>query len=479
MKNCFLIFFILYNIPCLSQDKTLDVYFSDSVNEKEITLHYSIQGILNYFYEPYMSVPKTRGNHLSFEIPDSISTFLMVLPPSASYRWGKNIILLMKPEEKLAIYLDTLHTPKFEGDNVNLHQFMYLLKNGSGVERIEQTLREFMENPNASSFYNFINQKIENNIAVLDSLLDNNHIDASSYVFAKNQTFDDYLFRSANIGLRTDKDYFSKIDSTLFYTDLNKLFEQYDVVCDWKISSIDKAKLRTMGLISGSKLDLGLDSIYSLSSYLSKDEQERVDASEIIGNLAAGQLDSLQLDKQRKKYEEAFPNSIYNPILNQLKPLNQKDYIFASYSKEDGFHEYGRLKTDNLSKIISMFMGGHYVFIDFWATWCGPCIKEFGYMNDFETFAKEHNIGILYVSLDYPNAYDRWKQRIEDLQLEGLHYFGGQEFANQLSYFQEDRYIPRYVFLDKNGATLIDKCELPSSGKLIQQIISKIMISKL
>ncbi len=43
--------------------------------------------------------------------------------------------------------------------------------------------------------------------------------------------------------------------------------------------------------------------------------------------------------------------------------------------------------------------------INFWATWCAPCVKEFP---EFERFAKEKNgekIKILMINLDFPDQY--------------------------------------------------------------------------
>lgn len=44
--------------------------------------------------------------------------------------------------------------------------------------------------------------------------------------------------------------------------------------------------------------------------------------------------------------------------------------------------------------------------VNFWATWCAPCIKELPY---FETITKDYahkNVEVLLVSLDFPRQYD-------------------------------------------------------------------------
>jgi len=57
--------------------------------------------------------------------------------------------------------------------------------------------------------------------------------------------------------------------------------------------------------------------------------------------------------------------------------------------------------TDLDGNLISLSeMKGEVVFLNFWATWCTPCKKEFPYFNEaFETY-KEKGVNIVGISID-------------------------------------------------------------------------------
>ena len=44
--------------------------------------------------------------------------------------------------------------------------------------------------------------------------------------------------------------------------------------------------------------------------------------------------------------------------------------------------------------------------VNFWATWCAPCVKELPYFEDINENYKDQNVEVLLVSLDFPRNYD-------------------------------------------------------------------------
>lgn len=69
--------------------------------------------------------------------------------------------------------------------------------------------------------------------------------------------------------------------------------------------------------------------------------------------------------------------------------------------------EYGSLEVydyNGLEKFLSTTDNTTYV-VNFWATWCAPCIKELPY---FEKVNSEYSdeVSVILVSLDFPNKYE-------------------------------------------------------------------------
>lgn len=44
--------------------------------------------------------------------------------------------------------------------------------------------------------------------------------------------------------------------------------------------------------------------------------------------------------------------------------------------------------------------------VNFWATWCAPCVKELPYFEKINKTYKDKNVEVILVSLDFPNQYE-------------------------------------------------------------------------
>ena len=92
---------------------------------------------------------------------------------------------------------------------------------------------------------------------------------------------------------------------------------------------------------------------------------------------------------------------------------------------------------------------GKYVYIDVWATWCGPCQYELPHLKELEK--KMHGKKIVFVSI----SCDK-EQGLGGVQ---LHNGGDREFMTAFGI----RGIPRFILLDKKGKIVNPNMTRPSN----------------
>jgi peroxiredoxin len=95
---------------------------------------------------------------------------------------------------------------------------------------------------------------------------------------------------------------------------------------------------------------------------------------------------------------------------------------------------------------------GKVVLLDFWATWCGPCVGELP--NVLKTYEKHHDQGfdIIGISLDQDEA--RLKSFIEQRKMPWQQYFDGKGWGNKLALKYGIISIPQTYLLDGTGTII-------------------------
>lgn len=188
---------------------------------------------------------------------------------------------------------------------------------------------------------------------------------------------------------------------------------------------------------------------------------------DFVGGLEKNKnLDSTFVANQKAGVEQ------FKGFLTQLYP--NKHFIATKLGKgteSPKFTDYenyagGSMSLDDLK--------GKYVYIDLWATWCGPCIMEIPFLKKVETAYHNKNIAFVSISVDKPTAYEKWKSMVKEKELTGIQLYakGDQKFSEDYRVSG----IPRFILIDPNGNIVTADAPRPSSGKQLTDLFDSLNI---
>jgi len=163
-----------------------------------------------------------------------------------------------------------------------------------------------------------------------------------------------------------------------------------------------------------------------------------------IENIEGEELKKLVL----QKYEA-------NPILPKGSQLP-----FFLLTDSDG----NRIKSNDFK--------GRILLINFWATWCKPCIKEFPYENKLVERYDDQELSVVNICM-YSDK-KTWKKYIQKYQLKSINLFAENSWTSKIEKDFGIRGIPHSVLVDENGKVFQNKCARPSED--ISKEIDKLLI---
>ncbi len=109
---------------------------------------------------------------------------------------------------------------------------------------------------------------------------------------------------------------------------------------------------------------------------------------------------------------------------------------------------------------------GKYVYIDVWATWCGPCKAEIPFLKEVEKAYHGKNIEFVSISVDKAKAHEAWKQMVEEKELGGIQLFADNDWKSEFVQAYKINGIPRFILIDPQGNIVSADAPRPSSNDL-------------
>ncbi len=109
---------------------------------------------------------------------------------------------------------------------------------------------------------------------------------------------------------------------------------------------------------------------------------------------------------------------------------------------------------------------GNYVYIDVWATWCGPCLREIPALKEVEKDYHDKNIKFVSISIDIPKDYEKWKTMVTEKELSGIQLISDNNWKSTFVQEYDILGIPRFILIDPQGNIVSSDAPRPSDSEL-------------
>ena len=178
------------------------------------------------------------------------------------------------------------------------------------------------------------------------------------------------------------------------------------------------------------------------------------------------------LDKMLQQGD--FTKNTIQSILDYYDLNNEKNTLFNH--ENDVVSHFEFYMENQKGDLVSLDdFQGKILYIDIWASWCGPCRKQFPYAKKLQKqFSRRalKKIEFIYISID--NDYDKWIESLGKLNLTGHQFISPANHNNGAGNYFNVSSIPRYIIIGKQGEIVNQNAKRPSDETLFHELMDLI-----
>jgi len=104
---------------------------------------------------------------------------------------------------------------------------------------------------------------------------------------------------------------------------------------------------------------------------------------------------------------------------------------------------------------------GKVVYLDFWASWCGPCLQQIPSARELKSRMEGQDVVFLYVSVDEDEA--AWRKKVADEKIEGIH-VNVPGFQHEVPKSYNIRGVPAFFIIGRDGNIFDNRAPRPSDA---------------
>lgn len=166
------------------------------------------------------------------------------------------------------------------------------------------------------------------------------------------------------------------------------------------------------------------------------------------------------MEEAQDLYNEYISGNIDSEFKNRVIIMYEN---MEQLTKGNPAPQFTMTDIDGKDISLSDFLG-KVVLVKFWASWCGPCMRETPHMKAIkQEMAHHQDLVFVYVSID--TDVDAWRNTVERVEIEGVHFnTPGRERGVPALY--NVKWIPTFYVIGRDGKIFDNRPPMPSSGHL-------------
>lgn len=201
--------------------------------------------------------------------------------------------------------------------------------------------------------------------------------------------------------------------------------------------------------------------------------RDKIQNTKIRASLADSQMENILSMGENEDLVPIF--AVYRQCSNSGKEFEDNLKVYNSISKLlPGVEATDFTMKDVNGKDIqfrSVIGQGKITYIDFWATWCGPCCAEIPYVEKLVEKYK-NNPKIEFVSISLDKDLNKWHAKLDKDKPQWRQFVIPENFKSDFAIEYNIKAIPRFMLFDAEGKIITINAECPSAPN-IEEIINR------
>ena len=170
-----------------------------------------------------------------------------------------------------------------------------------------------------------------------------------------------------------------------------------------------------------------------------------------------------QISLKNKNYKTDYPRILEMLTADQLKEKITAKFVGVQNTKPEMPAPNFNYENYKGGKTTLKDLKGKLVYIEIWATWCGPCIKEMPALTQLIKNFKGKNIEFVSISVDSKRDYEKWRKMIPEKNVGGIQLLADKSLESEFMKAFSIGLIPRTLLLDEGGKIITPKAPRPSA----------------